>query len=558
MRTPRIAGAVLVAAVLLLLFVRSGSFFRTGESLQPSSRTTGSLSAADVLPHLQFLADDLLEGRAPSTRGGEVAARYLAAQLSLAGYTPAGDNGTYFQPVPVLESVIEPSTRIAVGGRSLKLSSELVAFSDRIEPTVAVSGDVVFVGHGIVAPEYRWDDYAGLDMNGKVAMVMVNEPPPTAAEPMLFGGHGLTYYGRWTYKFEEAVRQGAAGVLLIHTDASATYPWSVVQSGWGGTQYSLPPPAGRSTLALKAWLTESTARAIVTSSGHNLDDLRRAAMSRDARPVPLDTAVSGSLVQRVQERRSPNVIGVLRGQDEREGVLVTAHYDHLPVREAVPGEPSTADRIFNGAIDNASGVAGTLAIARALAGSASTAAVLPRRSIYVMFTTAEESGLLGSEYFASQPVLPARAWAAAVNIDQLNVFGPSRDLVLIGAERSTIRDLASEIAARVQRVVTPEVDAAQGNFFRSDHFPLAKAGIPAVSLGFPVQFIGAGREAAQKRRDRFNSRDYHQTSDEIQDDWNFEGAVADLRLLADLVLALANAPVMPAYHADEPFARVRR
>ncbi len=534
-----------VAAVLLTAL---GLFFLTTilpgliEGRRKPPQVISEIDARDLVPHIRFLSNDLLEGRAPSTRGGALAAQYLAAQLSLLGYAPAGDSGTYFQHVPVLESVTDPSSSVrVVDGMSLKFSSEIVAFSGLGDPRVELEGELVFAGHGIVAPEYGWDDYAGVDVTGKVALVMVNEPKATSSEPTLFGGDELTYYGRWTYKFEEAARHGAAGVLLIHTNESATYPWQVVQASWGGTQYSLPPSPGEASLALKAWVTEEAAQRIVKASGRSLDDLRRAATSREAKAVPLGIRLSATLVRHVQEEVSPNVIGVLRGSDPSQGVILTAHYDHLGVRPPASGDPVDADRVFNGALDNASGVAGALAIARAFVRSQ----IVPRRSIYVMFTTAEESGLLGSEYFASHPVLPTDGWAANVNIDELNVFGRARDLVLIGAERSSIGDVAGRIAARTGRVIARDPDPGQGNFFRSDHFPLAKAGVPAVSIGLPTEFIGPDRESVRRRRDRFSERDYHQTSDEVRDDWNYEGAVDDLRLLGELVWTLADDAAKP-------------
>lgn len=546
----RVVVAAAVVTLLVLLVLNTLRSAPTGD--RQALQAIGGIGTQDVAPHIRILSSDLFEGRAPSTRGGALAAQYLASQLALVGYSPAGDNGMYFQHVPVLESVIEPASSVRVGdGTFLKFSSDIVAFSGLADPRIEVAGELVFAGHGIVAPEYGWDDYAGVDVAGKIALVMVNEPKPTSSEPTLFAGEELTYYGRWTYKFEEAARHGASGVLLIHTDESATYPWQVVQASWGGPQYSLPPSSGEPALALKAWVTEDAARTIARTGGRSLDDLRRAARSRGAKAVPLGVRLSATLVRRLQEQVSPNVIGVLRGSDPSQGVLLTAHYDHLGVRPPREDDPADVDRVFNGALDNASGVAGALAMARAFAQSQ----VVPRRSIYVMFTTAEESGLLGSEHFANHPVLPAGAWAANVNIDELNVFGRARDLVLVGAERSSMLDVASRVAARAGRLVVPDPDPGQGNFFRSDHFPLAKAGIPAVSTGLPVQFVGPDREAARRRRDAFNERDYHQASDQMRDDWNYEAAVEDLRLLGEIVWRLANDETTPAYHAADPFAR---
>jgi Zn-dependent M28 family amino/carboxypeptidase len=459
------------------------------------------IRAEQIAAHLQFLSDDLLEGRAPSTRGGDLTARYLASQLALLGFEPGGENGTYYQQVAIVESVVNRSFTLSAGsGPPFRYLEDVVGFSGMQSPQVRTAGELVFVGHGIVAPEYDWNDYAGIDMNGRIALIMVNDPPAPAAEPELFGGPALTYYGRWTYKFEEAARQGAAGAILIHTDESATYGWQVVQSSWSGTQYSIPVVPGQPVLGLRAWVTDRAAREIAKRAGRDLDALRKAALVRGARPVPLGIQASATVVQAVQQKTSPNVIGVLKGRNPQQAVIYTAHYDHLGMREPQPGDPPGTDRIFNGAIDNASGLSGVLEVAQSLA----RARTRPERSIYILFTTAEESGLLGSEYFAAHPVLPASAWAGNINIDSLNMAGPSRDIVLLGAERSTLGATATQLAAERMRVVGPDPAPGNGYFFRSDHFPLAKAGIPALSLSEPVEYVSA--DPAASRRSKTSTR----------------------------------------------------
>jgi Zn-dependent M28 family amino/carboxypeptidase len=547
------ASAAIVITSVLAAQVRPGSP-RPTDGVTSSGPALDEIRAGDMAAHVGFLADDLLEGRAPSTRGGQLAARYLATQLSLLGYEPAGDNGTYLQDVAIVESLVNPSFTLAAGpGAPFKYLEDVVAFSDIQDPRVSSSGELVFVGHGIVAPEYNWNDYAGIDMAGKIALVMVNDPPASPEEPQLFGGRALTYYGRWTYKLEEAARQGAAGAILIHTDESATYPWQVVQSSWSGTQYSVPAVPDAPRLALKSWVTDRAAREIVKRAGRDLDELRMAANVRGAKPVPLGIQASATITQTVEKRTSPNVIGVLRGSNPSQGVIYTAHYDHLGMRDAQPGDAPGTDRIFNGAIDNASGLGGTLEIAQALA----HARTRPERSIYVLFTTAEESGLLGAEYFAARPVLPAAAWAGNLNIDSLNMAGTSRDIVLLGAERSTLGTMADQLAKEQGRVVGPDPQPGNGYFFRSDHFPLAKIGVPALSLSDPVEFTGPDPAASKRLKEEYDAKRYHQPADEILPAWDYTGAVNDMRFLAELGWRIANAPDMPSYLPDEQFARPR-
>lgn len=546
-----VLGVLAAAAAVALVAQRQAT--RADESLQDPA--LDEIRGEDLAAHLKYLASDLLEGRAPSTRGGQLAAEYLATQLTSLGYEPGGDNGTFFQNVAIVESVVDRSFTLAAGkGTPFEYFEDVVAFSGIQNPKVSVSGELVFVGHGIVAPEFQWNDYDGLDMKGKVALIMVNDPPASAGEPQLFGGPALTYYGRWTYKFEEAARQGAAGAILIHTTESATYPWQVVQTSWSGTQYSLPAVPGRPALALKAWVTEGAARAIAARGGQNLDALRTSAFLRGAKPVPLGIQVSATLSQTVRQKSAPNVVGVLKGANLAQAVVYTSHYDHFGIRDPRPGDPPDADRIFNGAQDNASGVAGTLEIAQAFARGRRR----PARSVYFVFTTAEESGLLGAEYFAARPSLPPDAWAANINIDSLNLAGPAKDIVLLGSERSTLGDMAGQLAASLGRAVGPDPEPGRGYFFRSDHFPLAKIGVPAVSLGEPTQYIGKDPSYAKKLRDDYNEKDYHQPSDDVRANWDYAGAVEDMRFLAELGWRVANAPNMPAYHMDDQFARPRQ
>jgi Zn-dependent M28 family amino/carboxypeptidase len=506
-----------------------------------------------IAAHVKFLAHDLLEGRAPATRGGDLAAEYIAAQFQLLGLEPGAPDGTYFQQVPILESTIDPVFTLQARGKQgeqvYRYGSDVVAFSDLNDQRVEARGDVVFVGHGIVAPEYRWNDYEGADVKDRIVLIMVNDPPATADEPDLFAGKALTYYGRWTYKYEEAARQGAAGAILIHTTESATYPWQVVESSWTGAQYSLPPAPGQPALGLKAWITDEGARRLATLGGHDLDELRKQALGREFRPVPLHVQVAATLQQQVTERQSPNVIGLLTGSRPEEAVVYTAHYDHLGMRE----EPDGSVVIYNGARDNASGVGGILQIAQAFVRGGDR----PERSIYFLATTAEESGLLGSEYFAANPPIPIERFAANLNVDSLNIWGRTQGIVLLGAERSTLGPTIAQLAEERGRTSQPDPYPDRGYFFRSDHFPLAKAGVPAVSYSDSTDFVGEGADRARRLQQEHSKKHYHQPTDEYGPDWDLSGAVEDLRFLADLGWRLAETVEMPRYHEDDQFARPR-
>jgi Zn-dependent M28 family amino/carboxypeptidase len=504
--------------------------------------------------HLQLLASDLMEGRAPSTRGGTLAADYLATQLAVLGLEPGGDNGTYLQQVPIVESTVERSFALSVPGATYKYFADVIATSGLEKAQVQVQGDVVFVGHGIVAPELKWNDYQGVDVKGKWVLIMVNDPPAPPDEPTLFGGPALTYYGRWTYKYEEAARQGAAGALLIHTDESATYPWQVVQSSWSGAQYSLPPEPGAPALGVKAWIRNDAAKDLVKRGGFDLDQLRAAAVKRGFTPVPLKLRAAATLSQRSARKTSPNVIGVVKGANDKQAVVFTSHYDHFGIRDPQPGDKPDTDRIFNGAYDNASGISGVLMIAQAMA----RAPQKPGRSMVFVFTTAEESGLLGAEYFTQHPVLPMDQMAANINIDEINVLGPARDLVLLGADRSSLGPMAQALAKERNRTIGADQHPERGYFFRSDHFPLAKAGVPALSLSEPREFTGANADALKKKQEAYNETNYHQPSDEFDPGWDFSGGVEDLRFLAQLAWRIAAEPQMPAYNNGDQFANARK
>lgn len=515
-----------------------------------------SISAERMVAHVRFLADDLLEGRSPGARGGDLAAKYIATQFALLGLQPGAADGTYFQSVPIVEATIDRAgtslqARGAKGSRAFAMGQDLALLASVEGPSVSLDAEVVFVGHGIVAPEFRWDDYAGADVKGKVVMAMVNDPPATSEEPGLFGGKALTYYGRWTYKYEEALRQGAAGMILIHTDASATYPFGVVLSTTVGEQVFLPAAAGGGVLQLKSWLTEDAATALAGLGGHDLLALRKRALTRGAAPVPLGVSVALRVQQKTVRKTSPNVVAKLAGVRDDEAIVFSSHYDHMGRRETTDG----TDGIWNGARDNASGVAALLELARVFA----TARERPGRTVYFLAPTAEERGLLGSEYFAQQSPFPIDRIAANLNVDSMNVYGSSSSFVMLGADRTDAWPLVERVARRQGRAPGADEHPERGYFFRSDHFPFAKAGVPAFSLtlGDAAGFRGPRAEQARALSAAYNATHYHQPSDELSAEWDWTGAVEDTQLMAELGWHLAALPTMPAYKAGDQFAQPR-
>jgi Zn-dependent M28 family amino/carboxypeptidase len=520
----------------------------------PSGPAEDQITAASLVNHLKVLASDEYEGRAPATPGGQKTQDYLAQQLKAIGIEPGAPDGTYFQQVPIVESAVERNFVVSVPGNTYKYMTDVVAFSGVETARVQVQGEVVFVGYGINAPELKWNDYAGVDVHGKWVMIMVNDPPAPADEPTLFGGAALTYYGRWTYKFEEAARQGAAGALLIHTDESATYPWQVVQTSWSGTQYSLPPQAGAPALGIKAWITNAAAKDLAKRGGRDLDTMRAAASKRGFKPVTLNIRAAATLMQRSSRKTAANVIGVLKGTNPSEGVIYSAHWDHFGIRDPQPGDAKDADRIFNGAYDNASGCAGVLEIAKAFA----KAPQKPARSIYFAFVTAEESGLLGSAFLAANPPLPIDKIAANINIDGVNYLGATKDMVQLGSERSSIGPMIETILKERGRTLTGDTHPERGYFFRSDHFSFAKLGVPAISLSEPRQFTGSNAADLLKKQEAYNDKDYHQPSDQYDPSWDFTGGADDMKVLAQLGWRIAAQPAMPTYNHGDQFAEVRK
>ncbi|MBK9705922.1 MAG: M20/M25/M40 family metallo-hydrolase [Acidobacteria bacterium] len=505
--------------------------------------------------HVKFLSDDQLEGRGPGSRGGMLAAKYIAAQFESSGLEPASADRTYFQQVQMIGTRPDPANKMVVrssgGEAEFKFGDDFVAGTDAEQTEIPLNADIVFAGYGISAPENNWDDFKGMDLRGKILMVMVNDPPATASEPNLFGGKALTYYGRWTYKYEEAARRGAAGVLLIHTDESAGYGWSVVRNSWGSERFGLLPDANTPVLKLKSWISEAVARKIAQLGGQNLDQLRQQAGLRGFRPVSLNAKLDMTFRTQVQRLSSPNVVGIYRGIDptlKNEYVIYSGHWDHLGMRPDQPG-----DNIYNGAVDNATGISGMLAIVRAF----SALNVKPRRSILFVATTAEEQGLLGAEYYVRNPLVPLAQTVANINIDSMNVLGTTTDITPMGAERSTIGKVVEDLAKESNLTISPDAHPEQGSFYRSDHFPFAKAGVPAVNWEPGSKFVGHADKWAEEQLQDYREHRYHQPADEYSPNWDFSGMVQQARLAFILGLRLSNAAETPQWKKGDEFESAR-
>jgi len=515
--------------------------------------TPPKLQEAPLRAHLAFLSDDLLEGRGTGQRGADLTVRYLETQLRTLGLRPARGS-SYRQPVALLglQTRVGQSTLSFLGGGACatpRFGPEIVYGSGVAKADQTFDAPVVFVGFGIDAPEYRWDDYKGLDVRGKVVLMLVNEPAPTPEEPGLFDGPHLSAYGRWTTKFEMAARHGATGVLLVHTTASASYGWPVVRNGWDAERFSLAK--GPEGTPIQGWVTEDLARALVKQGGQDLDALRAQAQRRDFRPVALDLALKGTLRSAVRQVEQFNVAGVVPGTDPRlkdELVVYTAHWDHLgkgaaPAADTHPAEPGhEADTIYNGAVDNASGCAALLAMAQ------SAIHAPAKRSQMFLFVCAEEQGLLGSKAYAADPLWPLAKTAADLNLDSLNFVAPTRDIGLPFRERSTLGEVGEAVAKASGLSVAPGRPDTAGGYFRSDHYSFVQAGVPALSVGGGRDYLGDDITALKAKAAAYGKR-YHQVTDEYDPAWDLRGMVQQAQFTLDFGQAVANAAVKPSFKA---------
>lgn len=502
---------------------------------------------------IRLSADDF-EGRGPGNEGGKRAAQYIADQMKASGVKPA-NKGTYFQNVKLVGVKADPNTKLMVGDQSYNFGDDFVSTTGAQTANVAVDAELVFVGYGIESSLYKWNDYKGPadDYKGKVLMILVNDPPATGAEPNLFGGKALTYNGRWTYKYEEAARRGAAGVILVHTTESAGYGWNVVRTSNGNWRYEIARvPADKTPfLQYRAWATDDASSKILKQANLDINELREAAKSRDFNPVKTGLKVKLNLNSEMKTFDSPNVVGKIEGSDsklKKEFVVFSGHWDHLGVGEA----DARGDKIYNGAYDNASGVAAILGIADILAKTPKKQR--PKRSFLFLFPTAEEQGLLGAEYYSRFPLVPLNKTAGNVNIDGVNFFGKARDFAGLGAERSSLDAIVGEVAKERNLTLEGDTRPEQGFFFRSDHFPFAKVGVPAVSLRHGDDFVTPlSGEALTFFRD-YTAKYYHQPSDEYKSWWSTEAMIQNAELGLAIAMKIANSRTMPRYKDTDEFA----
>jgi Zn-dependent M28 family amino/carboxypeptidase len=514
-----------------------------------------------ILGHIKVLASDEFEGRAPGTEGEKKTVAYLVEQFRKLGLQPGNPDGSYVQKVPLVGITASPAPLVfRKGGQALELRwrEDVVTWTKRVAEEAAIdASDVVFVGYGVEAPEFQWDDYKGVDVRGKTLVMLVNDPPlpdpaePGQLDPKQFGGRAMTYYGRWTYKYEEGARRGAAAVILVHETGPAGYPFSVVQGNTAERFDLVTPDRNMGRAALEGWITLEKAKALFALAGQDLEALKQRALTRAFRPVPLGVSASMKLHNSLRTLDSLNVVAKLPGSDPAlrdEHVVYTAHWDHFGV-----GVPVNGDRIYNGALDNASGTAGLIEVARAF----TQVKPAPKRSILFLAVTAEEQGLLGSQYYSVAPLHPLAKTLANVNMDGLNLYGRTRDVEITGFGASELDEYARKVAAEQGRRVEPEAEPEKGYYYRSDHFHFAKQGVPALSAGAGLDYEGKPEGYGRKKRDEYVARDYHAPSDEIKPDWEMSGAAQDCEFYMRVGYLVANAAKYPEWNPGTEFRATR-
>ena len=524
---------------------------------EPGAR---GISAAEMLRHIQVLASDTFEGRGPGTPGEELAVAYIVDQYRRLGLKPGNPDGTYIQEVPLVGFKTRATGEFHAGGKSIipKPNGDWVAVSRRAADDVSVrNSEVVFVGYGVVAPEYQWDDYKGVDVKGKTIVMLVNDPavvdPKDASklDDNVFKGRAMTYYGRWSYKYEEAARQGAAAALIVHETGPAGYPFEVVVGSWSRENFDIPAADGNAGRpAVESWISLDLAKSLIAAGGQDFDALKKTAATRDFKPVALNSIADFTLKNTRRDVKSKNAVARLEGADPRvkdETVIYTAHWDHLGKDEALKG-----DQIYNGAADNASGVAMMLEIAEGFASMPP-----PRRSILFLAVTAEEKGLLGAKYYAEHPLWPLETTLADINTDVINLWGRTTDVTSVGLGLSSLDESLGKLAAAKGRTVIGDPEPEKGSYYRSDHFEFAKKGVPALNAKGGVNYIGKPPGYGLQKRDEYTKNDYHKPSDEVKSGWDLAGAVDDARLLLEVGRVIAAGDTYPEWKLGSEFKAPR-
>ena len=546
-------GAILFGAAICLLAADE-----LAERLQPALE---AITPDGLLAHIKVLASDEFEGRAPGTKGEELSVKYITDQFKQIGLKPGNPDGTYMQEVSLAGIKSEPQMLFVAGDKTIDLKNQddFVASSARLQPEIKIdNSDVVFVGYGVVAPEYGWDDYKGVDVRGKTLLMLIGDPPvpdpkdPSKLDEQMFKGKAMTYYGRWTYKYEIAAKKGAAAAIIVHETEPAAYPWQVVRSSWGKENFELDNPnKNMDAVEARSWITRDVAKKLFADCGQDFDALKKSAVTKGFRPVTLKATATIEIKQQIRSFKSHNVIGKLEGDDPKlrdEYIIYTAHWDHLGRHPELQG-----DQIFNGAIDNASGVASVLQLAAAF-----TKLNPPtKRSLLFMATTAEEAGLLGAKYYAEHPLYPLEKTLADINIDGINPWGKTHDLEDVTNGNSTLDDLLGQAAARQGRVMKPNSEPEKGGFYRIDSFEFAKAGLPVVHAARGIEIIGKPPGYGKQKRDEFVAKHYHQPSDEVDPNWDLSGAVQDIQLLFEVCYQVANGDKFPEWKAGSEFKSKR-
>lgn len=531
--------------------------------MNPSPASLNAITADGILQHIKVLASDEFEGRAPGTRGEELSVNYLQEQCKKLGLKPGNPDGTYIQKVPVVGITTNQEPRLQIQSKNKnydwKFGENFIARTVRVTESTSFDADMVFVGYGVVAPEYNWDDYKGMDVRGKVLVMLVNDPPvpdpkdPSKLDDKTFKGRAMTYYGRWTYKFEIAAQKGAAGIFIVHETAPAGYPWSVPKGSFSSENFDLVSKDNNaSRVNVEGWLTLDSAKELFGNAGLNFDEAKKAAARRDFKPVDLKAHAKLKVESKLRRINSMNVVAKLEGSDpalKDEYVIYTAHWDHFGI-----GEPDArGDKIYNGALDNASGCAAVLEIAKAFTKLPQP----PRRSILFVFVTAEEKGLIGSKYYAENPLYPLAKTVANINIDGINQWGRTKDITVIGLGNSTLDDVLRAAAAEKGRVLRPDAEPEKGFYYRSDHFNFAKQGVPALDPEAGIDYIGKPEGYGLKKRDEYTENDYHKPSDEIKPDWDLSGGVEDVQLLYTVGFKVANTTKYPEWSPGTEFKATR-